>query len=102
VLKFIRPCAPQPGQRRRLTALSSSAALRSVAFAVFDANGDGVIDREELLHVFQLTNKRSMTAVQLEQVVESTIALWDDRGAGTLSYPAFKRLLLASTSAMSL
>lgn len=76
--------------------------MRAVAFAVFDANGDGVIDRQELLYVFQLTNKRSMTAPQLEQVVDSTIARWDDRGGGTLSYAAFKSLLLASTANLSL
>ena len=85
-----------------LTRLSDEEARFRFAFAVFDTNGDGVIDREELLRVFQLTNKRSMTTPQLEQVVDSTIARWDDRGGGTLSYPAFKSLLLASTSNLSL
>ena len=76
--------------------------VAAVAFAVFDTSGDGVIDREELLQVLKLTNKRSMSPEQLEQVADSTIARFDEEGRGSLAYPAFKSLLRSATADLSL
>lgn len=85
-----------------LTQLTDQESRFHFAFSVFDTNCDGVIDRSELLHVLQFTNKRGMTPEQLEQVVDSTIARWDEDGSGCLAYPAFRSLLLASTASLSL
>lgn len=74
----------------------------AVAFVVFDANNDGVIDKAELLNVLQLTNKRGMTPQQLVQIVDSIMARWDPRGEGKLEYPAFKDMLSTTISNLSL
>lgn len=74
----------------------------AVAFRLFDANGDGFIDRSELLTVLQATNKRGMTVAQLAQIVDSTMARWDTAQEGRLAYPAFKSLLSASSAGLSL
>jgi Ca2+-binding EF-hand superfamily protein len=91
----------QPSTRK----LTSSFIVRSttaVAFEVFDFNGDGFIDRDELLTILQLTNRRGMTLNQLEQIADSTMERWDVQRRGKLIYPEFKALLGASTAVLSL
>jgi len=69
---------------------------------VFDANDDGAIDKDELMTVLQLTNKRGMTPAQLAQIVDSIMARWDPSGRGRLEYPAFKALLSTTMANLSL
>ena len=69
---------------------------------MFDADNDGFIDREELMSVLQLTNKRQMTAAQLGQIVDSMMARWDSSGQGRLQYPDFKDMLSTTLSNLSL
>lgn len=68
----------------------------AVAFEVFDANGDGFIDEEELLHVLASTNHRNLHEDQLRQIVSSTFSRWDCDGCGRLNYRQFRELCASS------
>ena len=69
---------------------------------MFDTNNDGAIDKNELMHVLQSTNKRGIGDPQLLQIVDAIMAKWDTRGQGMLEYPAFKDMLSSSSMHLSL
>lgn len=47
--------------------------LPTVAFRVYDADDDGFVTRADLLRQMQQTNRRGLSAGQLEEIVSSTV-----------------------------
>lgn len=88
----------------------------AVAFRVCDANGDGYIDKGELMCMLKATNSRMMTDSQLDKIVEAVLDRWatvevDAGGNGgeegkmperKLNKEDFASLLSASSSIFSL
>ncbi|KAI7844791.1 hypothetical protein COHA_001671 [Chlorella ohadii] len=72
------------------------------AFRVYDADDDGFVTRADLLRQMQQTNRRGLSAGQLEEIVSSTVATFDADGDGQLCYEEFRALLCDSATQQAL
>lgn len=89
-------CAsPAPAANQVLTPPHSRTA---VAFRVFDADEDQFVTQEDLLRWLRATNRRGLSDAQLEQILHSTIAQFDEDGDGQLSYPEFRSMVSAAST----
>lgn len=65
----------------------------SVAFRMYDLDGDGMISREELLAVLTMMVGANISNEQLESIAERTILEADSNNDGKISFEEFQKVL---------
>jgi hypothetical protein len=76
--------------------------VSAVAFRIFDSDEDRYVTNEDLLRWLQATNKRGLSAAQLQQIVHNTMVQYDEDGDGQLSYEEFRAMVSASSTERNL
>lgn len=89
---------PAPTLSFPFTLPTAPPAGRAVAFRVFDADEDAYVTSDDLLRWLHATNRRGLSGEQLEQIVGSTLAQFDEDGDGQLCYAEFRQLVCASST----
>ena len=98
-----RGSSQSAGGGRHLAADPSAPACHStpppaVAFRIYDADDDGFVAPADLLRQLQATNRRGLSAAQLQQVVAATVAEFDADRDGRLNFDEFRALAAAASS----
>ena len=70
----------------------------SVAFQVYDMDGDGFISNGELFQVLKMMVGNNLTDVQLQQIVDKSILEADKDGDGKISFEEFCAVIGQSES----
>ena len=65
----------------------------SVAFQVYDIDGDGFISNGELFQVLKMMVGDNLNDVQLQQIVDKTILEGDEDKDGRISFEEFKAMI---------
>ena len=65
----------------------------SVAFQVYDIDGDGFISNGELFQVLKMMVGDNLNDVQLQQIVDKTILEGDEDKDGRISFEEFKSMI---------
>lgn len=76
----------------RLTVCMSTMGL--VVFRIYDVNNDGYISNGDLFAVLKIMVGDNLTEVQLQQLVDRTIATGDTDCDGKLSFEEFSKVAL--------
>ena len=64
----------------------------TVAFQVYDIDGDGFISNGELFQVLKMMVGSNLNDIQLQQIVDKTILEGDQDKDGRISFDEFKRV----------
>lgn len=70
--------------------------LCSVAFKIYDMDGDGYISNGELFQVLKMMVGNNLKDTQLQQIVDKTIINADTDGDGKISFEEFCAVSLIS------
>jgi len=65
----------------------------TVAFQVYDIDGDGFISNGELFQVLKMMVGDNLNDVQLQQIVDKTILEGDEDKDGRISFEEFKSMI---------